>query len=131
MSHVLLSRPALAAFALILLPVGAVATVTSAKPSDSTQLCDISATTSSGMVKLDALLHADKAVAGSYTFQVRKTGGGGSSTINQGGDFNAAPGQTATLSSVSLGSQGAVYKAKLDVTIGGKSFSCMKQIPGD
>ena len=79
------------------------------------------------MVKLDALVHADKALSCSYALRVEKTGGGGSSTINQGGDFDAKAGETATLSSVSLGGKGARFKATLDVTIGGKTVSCMKQ----
>ena len=120
----------MAACALVLLPVGAVATMTAAKTIDGNGLCEISATSSGGMVKLDALVHADKAVAGSYTFRVEKTGGGGSSSINQGGDFGAKAGQTATLSSVSLTAPGGQYKAALDVTIDGKTVSCTKQTGG-
>ena len=121
--------PRLMAAALVVIPVGAVATMTTAKTLESgSQFCDIGATPAGGgMVKLDALVHADKAVSGSYTFRVEKTGGGGSSTINQGGDFDAKAGQTATLSTVSLGGKGAQYKATLDVTIGGKTMSCTKQ----
>ncbi|MCD2174825.1 curli-like amyloid fiber formation chaperone CsgH [Rhizobium sp. C4] len=121
----------MAACALVLVPVGAVATMTAAKPIDGAGLCEISATPSAGMVRLDALVHADKAVAGSYTFRVEKTGGGGSSTINQGGDFGARAGQTATLSSVSLAARGAAYKAALDVTIDGKTVRCTKQTGGN
>lgn len=120
--------PRLVAAALVLMPVGAIATMSTAKTLDSSQFCDIGATPAGGgMVKLDALVHADKAVSGSYTFRIEKTGGGGSSTINQGGDFDAKAGQTATLSTVSLGGKGAQYKATLDVTIGGKTVSCTKQ----
>lgn len=120
--------PRLMVAALVLVPVAAVATMSTAKTFDSTQLCEIGATPAGGgMVKLDALVHADRALSGSYTFRVEKTGGGGSSTINQGGDFDAKAGDTATLSSVSLGAKGARYKATLDVTIGGKTVSCTKQ----
>lgn len=120
--------PHLTAAALVVVPVVAAATMSAAKTVESSQLCQIGATPAGGgMVRLEALVNADKAVSGSYTFRVEKTGGGGSSTINQGGDFDAKAGQTATLSSVSLGGKGARYNATLDVTIGGKTVSCTKQ----
>ncbi|HWU64777.1 MAG TPA: curli-like amyloid fiber formation chaperone CsgH [Ensifer sp.] len=120
--------PRLMAAALALIPVVAVSTMTTAGTLENPGFCDIGATSAGGgMVKLDALVHADRAVSGSYTFRVEKTGGGGSSTINQGGDFDAKAGQTATLSSVSLGSKGAQYRATLDVTFGGKTVSCTKE----
>jgi hypothetical protein len=120
--------PRLMAAALVVVPVGAVATMTTAKTLESPQICEIGATPAgSGMVKLDALVHADKSLSGSYTFRVEKTGSGGSSTINQGGDFDARAGQTATLSSVSMGGKGARYNATLDVTVGGKTVTCTKQ----
>ncbi|MBY5463957.1 hypothetical protein BAE36_02295 [Rhizobium leguminosarum bv. trifolii] len=111
--------------------VGAVATMTTANQSDGAQLCEIKATPGAGMVRLDALVHADKYVGGTYTFHVEKVGDGGSSTINQSGDFDAVEGRTAILGSVSLDSKGAKYKATLDVVIRVRSFSCTKQIGGD
>ncbi|MGV4797078.1 curli-like amyloid fiber formation chaperone CsgH [Rhizobium sp. F40D2] len=112
--------------ALVLFPVGAVAAMTTASQSEEAQLCEIKATPGAGMVRLDALVRADKHVSGTYTFHVEKSGDGGSSTINQSGDFDATPGHTAVLSSVSLGSKGTEYKATLDVVIGDKRFSCAK-----
>ncbi|NTJ62180.1 hypothetical protein G6M50_12805 [Agrobacterium rhizogenes] len=124
-------RRLIAILALVLLPVGAVAAMTTANQSDEAQLCEIKATPGAGMVRLDALVHADSHVGGTYTFHVEKSGGGGSSTINQSGDFEATAGHPAILSSVSLDSKGAEYKATLDVVIGDKNFSCTKQIGGD
>ncbi|ASW10642.1 curli-like amyloid fiber formation chaperone CsgH [Rhizobium sp. 11515TR] len=114
--------------ALVLLPVGAVAAMTTANQSDDAGLCEIKATPGAGMVRLDALVHADTHVGGTYTFRVEKSGDGGSSTINQSGDFDATVGHAAILSSVSLGSKGTAYKATLDIVIGDKSFSCSKQV---
>ncbi|MDK4715125.1 curli-like amyloid fiber formation chaperone CsgH [Rhizobium sp. CNPSo 4039] len=114
--------------ALVLLPVGAVAAMTTANQSDDAGLCEIKATPGAGMVRLDALVHADTHVGGTYTFRVKKSGDGGSSTINQSGDFDATVGHAAILSSVSLGSKGTAYKATLDIVIGDKSFSCSKQV---
>jgi hypothetical protein len=129
--NLLFSGRLMAAFALVALPVGAIAAATATgQAGSSAQTCEISSTPKAGLTKLDALVHATKSAAGTYTFRVQKTGGGGSSTINQSGDFDAAAGQTATLSSVSIGSAGAAYKATLDVKMGGDSFSCTKQIGG-
>ncbi|MEZ2126296.1 MULTISPECIES: curli-like amyloid fiber formation chaperone CsgH [unclassified Sinorhizobium] len=124
-------RRAMTILALVLLPVGAVAAMTTANQSDGAQLCEIKATPGAGMVRLDALVHADKHVGGTYTFHVEKAGDGGSSTINQSGDFDAIGGHAAILGSVSLDSKGTKYKATLDVVIGDKSFSCTKQIGGN
>ncbi|AYG69692.1 MULTISPECIES: curli-like amyloid fiber formation chaperone CsgH [unclassified Rhizobium] len=121
-------RRLMAILALVLLPVGAVAAMTTANQSDEAQLCEIKATPAAGMVRLDALVHADSHVGGTYTFHVEKSGDGGSSTINQSGDFDATPGHSAILSSVSLDAEGTKYKATLDVVIGDKSVSCTKQI---
>ena len=124
-------RCAMTILALVLLPVGAVAATTTANQSDGAQLCEIKATPGAGMVRLDALLHADKRVGGAYTFHVEKLGEGGSSTINQSGDFDAVEGHAAILGSVSLDLKGAKYKATLDVVVGDESFSCVKQIGGN
>lgn len=117
--------------ALVLLPVGAVAAMTTTSQSDEAQLCEIKATSGAGMVRLDALVHTDRHVGGTYTFRVEKSGDTGSSTINQSGDFDAAAGHPAILGSVSLDSKGAEYKATLDVVIGDKNFSCTKQVGGN
>ncbi|OJY63341.1 MULTISPECIES: curli-like amyloid fiber formation chaperone CsgH [unclassified Rhizobium] len=123
-------RRLMTVLALALLPVGAIAAMTTANPSDGAQLCEIKATPGAGMVRLDALVHADTHATGTYTFHVEKVGNGGSSTINQSGDFEATAGHATILSSVSLNSQGTEYKATLDVMIGDKSFSCTKQVGG-
>jgi hypothetical protein len=125
------SRRLMAILALVTLPIGTVAAMTTANQSDGAQLCEIKATPGAGMVRLDALVHVDSHVGGTYTFHVEKSGDGGGSTINQSGDFDATAGRSAILSSVSLGSRGAEYRATLDVVIGDKSFSCTKQIGGD
>ncbi|SCB38277.1 curli-like amyloid fiber formation chaperone CsgH [Rhizobium lusitanum] len=124
-------RRLMAILALVLFPVGAVAAMTTANQSDETLLCEIKVTPGAGMVRLDALVHADKHVGGTYTFHVDKSGDSGSSTINQSGDFDAIAGHAAILSSVTLDSKRAEYKATLDVVIEDKSFSCTKQIGGD
>jgi hypothetical protein len=124
-------RHLVAILTLVLLPVGAVAAMTTTNQSDEARLCEIKVTPGAGMVRLDALVHADKHTAGTYTFHVDKSGDSGSSTINQSGDFDAIAGHAAILSSVTLDSKRGEYKATLDVVIEDKSFSCTKQIGGD
>lgn len=86
--------------------------------------CEIQATTSGGMVTLQGVVRADKAVSGSYTFRVESAGGSGSSDISQGGDFSARAGDPTTLGQVMLGGNGSIYDARLEVTAGGKTYRC-------
>lgn len=113
---------------LALLPVGAVAAVSTAKQPADGQVCEIRATPQAGMVRLEAVAKGDKAGAGTYTFHIEKSGNGGRSVINQGGDFDVAAGGSQSLSAVTLDTNGARYKATLDLVIDGKSFSCSKQV---
>lgn len=117
--------------ALALIPVGAMATMTTAGQASADKLCTIEATREAGMIRLDAQVHANKALAGSYTLQIEKSGGGGTATISQGGEFDARPGQAVTLTSVSVDAKGTRYKAVLDVEAGGKSFRCTRQSADD
>ncbi|MCZ4431762.1 curli-like amyloid fiber formation chaperone CsgH [Agrobacterium sp. SOY23] len=125
------SRRLAVILALALLPVGAVAAISTAKEPADGQLCEIKATPQAGMVKLEALAKGDTGAGGTYSFHVEKSGGSGSSVISQGGDFNAAAGRSQLLSSVTLDAKAARYKAVLDLVIDGRSFSCTKQIGGD
>ncbi|MFF2323106.1 curli-like amyloid fiber formation chaperone CsgH [Agrobacterium sp. NPDC058088] len=114
-----------------LLPFGAVAAISTAKEPADGQFCEIKATPQAGMVKLEAVAKGDASAGGTYAFHVEKSGGAGSSVINQGGDFNAAAGRSQLLSSVTLDAKGARYKAVLDLVIDGRNYSCTKQIGSD
>jgi hypothetical protein len=124
-------RRLMAILALALVPVGAVATMTTAKQSDGSQLCEIKATPQAGVVKLEAFARGDTGAGGSYAFHVEKSGDGGRSVINQGGDLDAQAGRSQLLSSVTLDAKGTRYKAVLDLVIGGKSYSCTRQTGDD
>lgn len=112
---------------LVLIPAVAMATMTTAGQASADKLCAINATREAGMVRLDALVHADKALAGTYSLQLEKTGDGGTANISQGGEFDARAGQVVTLTSVSLDAKRAHYKAVLNVEAGGKIFRCTRQ----
>ena len=90
--------------------------------------CEIQATKSGGMVTLAGIVHADRSIAGSYSFRVASTGGGGGTDISQGGEFNARPGHAETLGQVMLGGRGTVYEASLDVSAGGKTYRCKERV---
>ncbi|MDR9776990.1 curli-like amyloid fiber formation chaperone CsgH [Rhizobium hidalgonense] len=84
-------RRLMAILALVLFPVGAVAAMTTASQSEEAQLYEIKATPGAGMVRLDALVRADKHVSGTYTFHVEKSGDGGSRcrSLEKGVGFGA------------------------------------------
>lgn len=119
--------------ATLLIAAGAAATTVGAGQAGSSGgpvRCEIQATTSGGMVTLQGVVRADKAVSGSYAFRVESAGGSGSSDISQGGDFSAKAGSPTTLGQVMLGSHGSVYDARLEVTAGGKTYRCDERVGG-
>jgi hypothetical protein len=92
--------------------------------------CEIQTSTAKGMVALEGVLHTDIAIAGSYRFRVISSGGGGSSNIQQGGEFEAGPDEPATLGTVMLGNSGGTYRAILEVMADGKLVACAEQTGG-
>ncbi|MEJ8574054.1 curli-like amyloid fiber formation chaperone CsgH [Microbaculum marinum] len=89
--------------------------------------CEILATRSGGAVALSGILHADTAVQGFYWLSVVATGGG-SSNISQSGGFSVESGGAITLGQVTLVNSGAVYDARLKVTISDRTYSCTQRI---
>ncbi len=92
--------------------------------------CVINAGTSGGMIALEGVVAADVAASGSYAFKVKNAGAGGSANISQGGDFAIGAGEQATLGQVMLGSNGAVYDARLTVTVDGETIECAERVGG-
>jgi hypothetical protein len=91
--------------------------------------CEIHVERQGGTVTLEGLVFAEMPVSGSYRLHVSQGGGGGSSRINQGGDFEAAPGEPESLGTVSRGSGGA-YSATLEVRWNGGTTGCSAGTPG-
>ncbi|SDB08508.1 curli-like amyloid fiber formation chaperone CsgH [Bauldia litoralis] len=92
--------------------------------------CVINAGASGGMISLQGLVGADAAIVGSYQFRVKNAGGGGSANISQGGDFALAAGEEAMVGQVMLGQNGAVYDARLTVTVDGETIECAERVGG-
>jgi hypothetical protein len=92
--------------------------------------CEIDVKASGGAIGLGAIVQADKPVTGSYRFSVTGSGGGGSTNIAQGGGFTAGPGDDARLGRLMLGNKGAIYDARLDVSVGGRDYHCAERVGG-
>jgi hypothetical protein len=92
--------------------------------------CEIHVKEHGHSVALQGVAFAKTAVEGSYQLRVTKSGGAGSSDINQSGDFTAAPGEPSTLGTVTLGTDGGAYVAKLTVTWQGGSTECTERVRG-
>lgn len=98
----------------------------SAKAVSGSLRCELEVKQRAGGVELQGVVFANAKVEGSYQLQIRKTGGGGSSDINQGGEFNAGPGLPARLGIVSLGGDDGSYSARLTVRWNGEVIECQR-----
>ena len=79
--------------------------------------CEIRSSKSSGGVRLEALATGSAGATGEYEFVVAKSGGGGSSNVTQGGDFQIGPDEVTVLGEVTLGpGEASSVKAVLKVT---------------
>jgi hypothetical protein len=92
--------------------------------------CDIQVKPLGGGVELQGVVFANSAIHGAYELQVSKSGGGGTSNINQGGAFNARPDEPAKLGVVTLGGDKATYRAQLKVMWDGQEIECEKTVGG-
>ena len=92
--------------------------------------CEIQVKPLGGGIELQGIVFASTPVQGAYELQVSKSGGGGSSNINQGGDFDASPNAPARLGVVTLGGDKGTYRARLKVMWNGKTIQCEKSVGG-
>jgi hypothetical protein len=92
--------------------------------------CEIQVQEHGTSVALQGVVFAKTAVEGSYRLRVTKSGGAGSSDINQSGDFSAGPGEPGRLGTVTLGGDAGSYVAKLTVTWHGGSIECTERVGG-
>lgn len=86
--------------------------------------CEIVASTTNGMTRLEGVAHAGHSMHGSYLFRISGSG----ANITQGGDFDARAGESATLGSVTLGGNNR-YDVRLEVKANnGAAVSCAQRI---
>ena len=86
--------------------------------------CEIRAEPNGRGVVLEGLVFADAPLKGTYRFRISQRGAGGSSQINQGGEFEATPNEPASLGTVSIGSGPNSFSATLTVTWEGGVIDC-------
>ena len=91
--------------------------------------CEIYQSSRGGGVVLEGVVFSDQATDGSYEFRVAKSGGGGSSDINQSGEFSVGAGGKSSVGSVSLGGSGG-YSATLKVSAAGHAVACKERSGG-
>ena len=78
--------------------------------------CEIRAEPNGGGVVLEGLVFADAPLTGTYSFRISQRSPGGSSQINQGGEFEATAGEPESLGTVSVGSGPNSFTATLTVS---------------
>jgi hypothetical protein len=82
-----------------------------------------------GAVTLQPIVSTSSAISGSYRLRVTKRGRGGSSHIDQSGDFSASPRESKVLGLVTLAGGGA-YDARLTVHAGWRTVECSERVGG-
>ncbi len=92
--------------------------------------CEIRQQVSGGMLTLQGVATADSDMSGSYRLKISGGSGGGSSTINQGGEFSASAGEDVTLGRVTVNA-GGYYDVTLEVSGGGHSARCADTAGGN
>ena len=78
--------------------------------------CEIRAEPNGRGVMLEGLVFADVPMTGTYQFRISQRAAGGSSQINQGGEFEATPDEPQSLGTVSVGSGPNSFTARLTVS---------------
>jgi hypothetical protein len=86
--------------------------------------CEIVATTSGGMISIEALAHANKTTSGSYDLTIS----GPATNIDQGGDFDVRAGQSVTLGSATLSANGQGLDIELEVRANGTISKCSERV---
>jgi hypothetical protein len=89
--------------------------------------CSVVTSTQNGMLLIQGAVLSPVALDGSYAFSVQSSGGGGNSSISQGGQFTAPANQQTTIGQVMINA-GSNYKVVLDVTANGQKLDCDQQL---
>lgn len=101
-----------------------------AQAADGSVRCEIQVEDLGTGVQLQGVVFAEQGGQGAYQLQVRKSGGGGSSNINQAGEFSARAHAPTRLGIIQLGGDGGSYDAQLKILWNGEEIVCRKSIGG-
>lgn len=73
----------------------------------------------------EAVVHANKAVRGTYALSISKRSGGGSAMISQSGDFALAAGKSDTVGQATFGgTPPSAINAELTIRFNGQTMTC-------
>lgn len=86
--------------------------------------CELHIDARPGQTVIGGQVSTDRPVQGSYRMGITSRSSGGSATINQSGDFTAAPGAPAQLGETVLGGTPAHYRAELEINVEGRRLGC-------
>jgi hypothetical protein len=87
--------------------------------------CRIDATSSSGLLRLQAIGHSGAKVSGRYQFSISKHNAAGSTANQQSGDFTLAPREDRVIATIMLeAAADGHYSAQLSLHWDGGSVSC-------
>lgn len=103
-------------------PASQAHTVTTAN--DAPLRCEIIREASRGGTRIEARVVTDHAVTGTYEMSLTSRSGGGRTSIRQGGEFEAAPGEPAILSQSRLPGSPSAHSVDLTVRADGQRLSC-------
>lgn len=85
--------------------------------------CGVTTQTQGGMLAVQGKLMSPTALNGEYHFALKSSGGGGSTNINQGGQFSAEPNAEVALGQVMVNANAHV-NVDFTVTANGKTYDC-------
>lgn len=97
---------------------------TSTADNDTPLRCEIALEHVSGGTVIEGRVASNTSVNGTYAMAITSRSSGGTSTIRQSGDFEAAPGETTTLSGTRLMGSPASHSVDLEVRVNGRRLSC-------
>lgn len=92
-------------------------------------ICGIEIQKTGRNMQLEGWVLADKNSNGTYEMKIRKSGSGGSSSINQSGDFSAKAGEVHRLGTVLINGSKTQIDAELRLRVNGKRFVCTGETP--
>jgi len=86
--------------------------------------CEIAVSKGRYGTTYEGIVHADQAARGTYALKISKRGSGGSSMINQSGDFDLRAGDSETVGQATFGGAPSTVTAELSVQWKGKILTC-------
>ena len=111
--------------AAVTLSVFGLAAVSNAHSTTDTPVqCEISVSQGQYGTTYEGIVHADHAAHGTYAMKISKRGSGGSSMINQSGDFSLRAGDSETVGRATFGGSPSRVNAELSVRWNGQTLTC-------